>query len=233
MSVLELGGEVNQMNIPSRMFPVGFHSTQAVSLLLAVSFALGISVILSGCAAGPAKANQTDEICVVDLVIASPDRIIAGTNVMTVAQATNFLAGIHGEVDAAVLHGSLQGKPSVLQNGEVLSRILDAGVPMLIVEPDGEASWRAGASKGKVRTVTIDTDKLSALMQNRNKGSATKNQQTGFVGEAKIRWDHETGEYDLYQVEAGVLGRKVWVVHERTREDAESDSVSVRFKKKF
>ena len=113
--------------------------------------------------ASPRASADQEEIQVMDLVIVSTNRVTVGTNTMSLAAATNLVASQRDTLDVVAVHGSVEGDASVKTKSSAVAEIARVGVPLVIVEKDGEYSLREQSGAEGISTVKIGTDQFAVL----------------------------------------------------------------------
>jgi len=177
------------------------------------------------------KAPEAAEIRVLDVVVTHPDRVRVGTNSMSLAAATNFVAANMEAIDVVAVRGSEPGMPPLHKGSATVARIASVGLPLVIVEKDGEYTWREQSNEHGIRTVKVGTDQFAALRRLWKRGKAQPEKRLESTLQTAVQWDTVTGTYELSRVELGLFGKRVWLVHEQREPDDESGTVGIQLKK--
>jgi hypothetical protein len=114
-----------------------------------------------------------------------------------------------------------------------LAKIARVGLPLVIVEKDGEVAWRETSGGDGTRTARIGTDQLAALRRLLGRGRDGAKTSSLPVLETTVGWDTATGAYGLNRVELGLFGKRVWIMFEQGEPDEESGTVGIQFKKEW
>ncbi len=181
----------------------------------------------------PGTTQRQETVTVIDIEIASTNRVRLGTNTMSLAEATNVIARYGDAVDLIALHGPLEGNASVVTTPSTAMKIAQAGVPLVLVEKDGDYAWREQSAANGIRTVTIGTDQFATLRRlwSRNKDGAAMPPRT--VLQTTVDWNTAAGSYELKRIELGLLGERVWLMHEQGTSDHEHGAIGIQFKKEW
>jgi len=181
----------------------------------------------------PTNAPGLGEIRVLDVVFTGTGCLRIGTNTMSVAAATNLLAVKREMLDVVAVHGAeVEMAPEGTQSSS-LARIAGIGVPLLLVEKDGEYAWRERTGTDGVRTVRMGTEQFAALRRLWRHKKAAPEKAPAATVQTTIQWDTVSGAYDLTNVELGLFGKRVWIVHEQRQADEESGTIGIRIKKEW
>lgn len=208
---------------------------RAVAWNLTVIAALFAAAL--GFATNEAPVHSTtarpETLRVIDIEIVSTNRVKVGTNTMSLTEATNVIARYGDTVDLIAIHGPIGRDASVLTTPSTALHIARAGLPLVLVEKDGEYAWREQSSSAGVRTVKIGSDQFATLRRlwERNKNPANTPPRT--VLQTTVDWDTAAGSYKLKRIELGLLGERVWLVHEHNESDNESEIIGIQFKKEW
>ena len=179
-----------------------------------------------------ASADE-EEIRIMDLIIVSTNRVTVGTNAMSLAAATNWVATHRDAVDMVAVHGYVGGDDSLRTKSAAMAEITRVGIPLLIVEKDGAYSWREQSGADGIRTVKIGTGHFARLRRYWKKGESGPERSSGPVLQTSVDWDTDKGTYELSRVDLGLLGKRVWIMHEQRESDNSSGTVGVQFKKEW
>lgn len=182
---------------------------------------------------GAGEAEIETEIHVVDLTIISTNCVILGTNAMSLVAATNTIAACRDMIDIIAVHGSMEGKSLADAKSSTVAKIARVGIPLVIVEKDGEYAWREHTGADGVRTVRIGTGQFAALRRLWKGEKRGADAPAGVALRSALRWDTETGTYDFSQVELGLFGERVWLIHEFQETDDESGTIGIQIKKQW
>jgi len=180
------------------------------------------------------KTTSSDaEICIIDIEIVATNRVRIGTNTMSTAAATDVVAKMRGKLDVVALHGAEAGDDALENKSEVITRIARAGMPLVVVERDGEYSWREQSGGDGVRTVKIDTEQFAVLRRFWQKGNDNGAKSAGPVLRTSLDWDTATGTYELSRIELGLFGKKVWLMHEQRESSEDSETIGIQLKREW
>ena len=202
-------------------------------LVLLLVAGLSAATGAEGEPAAPGGAAGKTEIQVFDVVIVSTNRVMVGTNAMSLAAATNLMAVHRDALDVVAVHGPVTRDASIDDKSSVVGKIASIGVPLVLVEKDGEYAWRDLSGPDGVRTVRIGTDQFTALRRLLQGGKAGATSPAVPVLETMVDWDTATGTYELSRIELGLLGRRVWLVHQQRDANDESGSVGIQLKREW
>ncbi len=176
--------------------------------------------------------RQTD-IQVIHIVLVSTNRVMLGTNTLSLTAATNVIGRHRDTVDVIAIHGSIDGDASARATSSAVAEIARAGVPLVFVEKDGEYAWRAQSGNDGIRTVRIGTDQLGELLRFWRRGRNGTQPLSGPVLQTTLDWDTDAGTYDLQRIELGLLGKRVWLVHEQRESDDKTGTLKIQFQKEW
>ena len=183
--------------------------------------------------APPPETGQADLIHVVDVRIVGSNQVIVGTNTMALGSATNLLATYRDTVDVVAVHGSMTGNALPEIKAPALVRLAAAGVPLLIVENEGEYTWQEQSAQDGIRTITVGTDQLAAVRRLWTRRRTRVGELLEPDLQTSVEWDTATGTYGLSRVELGLFGRRVWFMHALNDTEDEPDNVGIQFKKEW
>jgi hypothetical protein len=208
--------------------------SESMNVLVAVLL-VGLWTVIGLAEELPAEpeAKSKEEIQVMDLVILSTNWVMVGTNAMTVVGATNLMATRQDSLDIIAVHGSPTGEGSVEKNSAVMQKIVNVGVPLVIVEENGEFAWREQSGGDGVRSVKVGTDQFAALQQLWKRRKAIPGEAREPALQATVSWDETTESYELSRVELGIVGRSVWLVHEQRETDEDRGTIGIQIKKQW
>lgn len=181
----------------------------------------------------PTNASESIEIRVLDVVLTSADRLRIGTNTMSLAAATNFIAAKLDTLDVVAVHGPEVGMAPVDAKSSAMARIASVGVPLVIVEKEGEYAWREQSGGDGFRAVQVGTDHLTAIRRLWKRQRANPEAVPETTVRTTVQWDTDTGTYALSRVELGLFGKRVWLMHEQRDSDEEPRAVGIQFKKEW
>lgn len=210
---------------------VGSRWLQCVHLLVALC-----AVVLSDACAdgGPATAQQVqtnERIAVVDVMVISSNEVAVGSNTFSLAAATNFLATHRGSVDFAAVHSPAMLATSSETTSAAAARLARVGVPLLIVEREGEYKWRGQSNQDGIRTIDLGTDQVAALRRLWKQEATSPANASQPAVQTSLRWDTATGTYHLDRIELGLFGRRVWIMHQQPEVDEESGTIGIELKR--
>lgn len=201
-------------------------STIAVFVLLAVSCDAEVQF------SQPLDVSN-EEVRVMDVAVVSSNLVAVGTNTMSLVAATNLMAAHRDAVDVVAVHGSLDGDTSVGTSPSAVARLASVGLPLVIIEKDGEYAWREQSNEHGIRTVKVGTEQFAALRRLWKGGKARPDKASEPALQTSVQWDTATGAFELSRVELGLFGRRVWLLHEQRDSDDESGTVGIRIKKEW
>lgn len=202
-------------------------------MMAILAILVGAMPCVAGEEPGDGVSQDPEEIRVIDVVIVSTNRVTVGTNTMSLAAANNFVVGHRGTVDVVAVHGSFAGEGTEPMMSATLAEIARAGVPLVIVEKNGEYTWKEQSASAGIRTVKVGTDQFAMLRRFWKKGDNNTAASTVPVLQASGDWDMATGTYELRRVELGLFGEHVWLMHQQRESDAESGTVGFQIKKSW
>lgn len=200
----------------------------ALAVLLTVGLGMAAGAADEQLAQG--NAGRIAEIQVIDLVVIATNQVMVGTNRMSLAAATNLMATHRETLDVVAVHGSMPGDAPAEGKSSVMARIAGIGLPLVIVEKDGEYGWREESSEHGIRTVEVGTDQFAALRRLWKRQAPRGEASSDPTVRASVQWDTTTDSYELSRVELGLFGERVWLMHEQREADDESGSVGIRLK---
>lgn len=206
-----------------------------VWIRLAVAYAAG--ALLAQAQEDPASETvvvQT-EVCVLDVVIVGTNILQIGTNALPFCAATNHIGQLGEGVELIAVHGPFATASVREARSVVLEKLARVGIPLVVVEDaEGEYEWRTHTDDDGIRTIKLSTDHLgsvSRLLQGRP--NASSKPAVGPSLQTTLEWDTTIGEYQFSRVELGLVGKRVWLVHEQRESDEESGTVGIRLKKEW
>ncbi|NQU41143.1 MAG: hypothetical protein HQ523_14420 [Lentisphaerae bacterium] len=206
------------------------NSPSLIALLLAVGFCS--SVVTTVAEPSPNDAADGETLKVIDVVITATNQFFLGSNAVSLAMITNLLATHRDTLDIVVVHGSIPGGAASDDRSPTLAKIAGMGVPLVIVEKEGEYTWRERTAADGIRTLTLDTSEFAALRRLwKQEGPHAEAASIPTVA-TTVTWDTATGTYDLSRIELGLLGKRVWLMHE-FRESDKPGSVGLQFKQEW
>ncbi len=203
----------------------------SVNLLVAI---LTVGLWTTAGAAERADPNESpDEVAlhVIDLEILSTNQIMVGTNAFSLVAATNLMAAHRGALDVVAVHGPTTEAAPGAQQASALERIASLGIPLVIVEKEGEYAWREQPSAGGIRTVQVGTDQFAALSRFLRQRQTNLQAVPETSLQTTVKWDTTTGTYKLSRVELGLLGKRVWLMHEQSGDEA--GTIGIQIKKEW
>ena len=206
-----------------------------MNMINALAVALAVPA-LTCTAEDPRKTEgklPREAIRVLDVVVISTNRVILGTNTMHVSAATNLMARRRDDIDVVAVHGDVTGEDATGAKSATMAHIARVGVPLVVVEKEGEYAWRESSGADGVRTVEVGTDQFAALRRLWKRRKATPKEETEPALQTTVQWDTATGTYELNRVELGLFGRRVWLMHELRETDDESGTVGIQLKKEW
>ncbi len=177
-------------------------------------------------------AQEQETIRVLDLSLLPGDKLALDTNTMSLAAATNLIHLRRDSFDAIVVHGAAEDGDAAEKQSSMLARIARAGVPLMFVEKDGEYSWR-DQSGGGVRTVKLGTDHVAALRRLWADGPEATNAPSRPVLQTTFGDDTADGTYRLEQIDLGLFGERVWIMHRPGDADSEPGSFGIQLKREW
>jgi hypothetical protein len=205
----------------------------SLAALAALAALIAVGLRFGGDTEPPDSIVKPQEtLRVIDIVIASTNQVTLGTNTLSLAAATNLLARYSTTVDVVALHGPFETDGLLMKTSSVALAIARAGVPLVFVEKDGEFAWREQAAEDGIRTVTIGTDQVAALRRLWSKNPYGAPSSTPVL-KTSIDWDPAEGTYELKRIEVGLLGERVWLMHEQSQDDNESGTIGIQFRKEW
>ncbi|MBL7077138.1 MAG: hypothetical protein ISS31_06685 [Kiritimatiellae bacterium] len=202
-------------------------------LLLVARVAAGDALADEQRAADATNTSGRVEIRVLDVVVTGADRLRIGTNTMSLAAATNFVAANLDTLDVVAVHGSDAGMSPVDTKSSALARIASGDLPLVVVERDGEYVWREESGADGVRTVTMGTDQFKALRRLWKRRRAHAEAIPSATVQTTVQWDTDTDTYGLSRIELGLFEKRVWLIHELRETDDEADAVGIQIKKEW
>lgn len=140
---------------------------------------------------------------------------------------TNTLAGrlalLDGE-DAIAFSGSVTGSVARAADRRMFETIARVGVPLVLVEDQGEADPGAG------RPVTFSTPRIRQALNVYDKLAGHENRSQPLAGtDLVLRFDPDDQKgYLLKRVEVGLGGQTFWLVHELDNEVESSTSIQLK-----
>ena len=179
------------------------------------------------------NAPEAAEIRVLDVVVTHPDRVRVGTNSMSLAAATNFVAANMEAIDVVAVHGSKPGMAPLQTGSATVARIAGVGLPLVIVEEEGEYTWREQSAEQGIRTLKVGTDQFATLRRLWKRRKLRPEEPPQSTLQTSIEWDTATGTYELSRVELGLFGKRVWLVHEQRESDDETGTVGIQLRKEW
>lgn len=177
--------------------------------------------------------QQQEELQVLDIVIVSTNQITLGTNTLSPPPAADLIERRRDAIDVVAVHGWDEGDAATGPADSAVTKIARFGLPLVVVEKDGAYQWRGQSDSDGIRTVKIGTDHVAALRRLWKKGEDDASGPAGPVLQTTIDWDTGSGSYELRRVELGLLGERVWLMHERGEAGDEGGTVGVRLKKEW
>ena len=203
-------------------------------LAAVLSLGIGFGTIARGEEApeSPATSSQA-AIQVMDVVILSTNSLLLGTNTLSLAAVTGRVSSLRESLDVLAIHGVTAG--SVTNDGisATMAKLAHAGIPLVLVEKEGEYAWREQSNMTGVRTMTVGTDQLATLRRIWMHGKPDTRQARDPNLKTKIVWDSTTDTYELSGVELGLFGDHLLLMHEQPRDDEDDGSVGLEFKAKW
>jgi len=172
-------------------------------------------------------------IRVLDLEVVSTNGVRIGTNVMSMAEASRLMIAHSNALDVIAVHGLDGNDAAGGKTAAAVSRIARLGVPLAIVEKDGEYTWREQSGSDGVRTVAINSGQFAALRRLLGREKAGAGEPSGPVLKTTLEWDSEAGTHELKGVELGLFGERVWLMHEQSESDDGSGTLGIRIKKEW
>jgi hypothetical protein len=205
-----------------RCMGAGFRRATATVVLAGVGMVCGCAAPRGG-AAEPARVEPA-RAARLAAVEATDDGVYrVGTNRLTLAEATNYLARIADRIDAVAVRGTPSPAEFKPAHVELIRRLLRLDVPVLVVEEDGvappvpppPAPAGGAAAEPARRELRLSTDQLQYVLQTVRQGAP----QPAATAEtpalrSTLRWDDAQGQYELHRIEFGMPGRHLWIVHE-------------------
>jgi hypothetical protein len=190
----------------------------SLAALAALAALIAVGLRFGGDTEPPDSIVKPQEtLRVIDIVIASTNQVTLGTNTLSLAAATNLLARYSTTVDVVALHGPFETDGLLMKTSSVALAIARAGVPLVFVEKDGEFAWREQAAA------------LRRLWSKNPYGAPSSTP----VLKTSIDWDPAEGTYELKRIEVGLLGERVWLMHEQSQDDNESGTIGIQFRKEW
>lgn len=199
------------------------------AVLLAVGLRMTASVAEEATDFGDVKDRET--IRVMDIAIISTNQVLLGTRTVSLVAATNFMVAHRDTLDVVVVHDPAPGSSSSEKKAPVLATIAGAGVPVVIVEKEGEYAWRKQSAVDGVRTVKVGTADFAALRRLWKGEKLRSVPSSAPVVETTMGWDTATGTYELSRVELGLFGKRVWIMHEQRESDEGGGTVGIQLRK--
>ena len=155
---------------------------------------------------------------------------MVGTNAMSLTTATNFMAAHRGSVALVAVHESADSP--IEANSATLARLARTGIPLVMVEKDGEYEWRDRSATDGIRTVKFGTEQFAVFRNLRERGKIAADSR-GPVLQMSADLDTTTGKYELSRVELGLFGKSVWLMHRQHESDEEPGTTGILFRKEW
>jgi hypothetical protein len=187
----------------------------------------GVAVLV---AAGLCFGEDDETLQVIDIEYVTTNRVALGTNLMSLAAATNVIARHRDTVDAIAFHGPIEKGASEITTSSAALEIARAGVPLMIVEKDGAYAWREQSGADGIRTIKIGTDQFEILRRIMPGGKNGSDNAPRPVVQTTVELDPDAGLYELKRIELGLLGERVWLMHEQREDGEESGTIGIQFR---
>jgi hypothetical protein len=117
-----------------------------------------------------------------------------------------------------------------VRTASALEEIVRAGAPLILVEKDGDYSWRTLSDADGVRSLRIGTDKLAEIHRFWKGGTRRPKDSAWPVLQTTVEWDTASGTYTLKRLELGFFGKRVWLIHELREADERYGTIGVQIK---
>lgn len=159
---------------------------------------------------------------VVDVSLVGTNLLRWGTNTMSTVALTNRVDPFGRGVDALVLHTPFDSPRPSSVPASVLLPLVWTGKNILVSEEPIDDGITDGNGDG-VRTVTFSTAPLRSLTGRDAGGSLP------LALRSDVDIDTHTGEYSLREVEVGLWGERLWLLH-TLRQEQDDGSVGFEFR---
>jgi len=130
---------------------------------------------------------------------------------------------------AIAFYGHVTGEEPPPADRDVFTSILRAGLPVLLVERDGEDHAHGARGTGEVATVALSAAQLRTALDicarfadGRSRNAAAR------VPDLTVRFAPDEDGIPLTKIELGLKGHSVWLVHEGLDEAEHSTSIQLR-----
>ncbi len=180
-------------------------------------------------------AQTQDVVRVIDIGVSPDGLLLIGTNGYAMADADKHLPQHLAEVDAVAMRGFelSQVPPSAVSN--LLIRLAGQGLPVFIVDAENESQLAGDSNRNGKRTLTLNSDQLTRLISGVKDPAPASSSDTVRIDPilfSSVDIDEDTGDAGLSRLELGILGRKVWFVHEApaNADGDDSGTTGIRFK---
>lgn len=208
---------------------------KAQSTLMTIVVACGLvaGAVRAGEARSPSNGHDRASLRIVDLTMLASNRVAVGTNALSLRAVTNFVDARRHTFDAIAVHGGTTANAATQAESSVLSRIARVGVPLFLVEKDGEYVRRERDEQNSVHTVEVGSGQIEFLRRFWS-GGKTETDKTGIPAlESRLSWDEETGTYEIEKIELGLFGERAWLMYEQEEGDDETGRVGIQFKQEW
>jgi hypothetical protein len=170
----------------------------------------------------PAAIAATSTWHIVDVSLVGTNLLRWGTNTIQTAALTNRVDPFGRDVDALVLHTPFDSPRPSSVPASVLLPLVWTGKNILVSDEPVDEGIADGNGDG-VRTVTFSTTPLMSLGGRDTSGSLP------LALRSDVDIDTHTGEYSLREVEVGLWGESLWLLH-TLRQEQDDGSVGFEFR---
>lgn len=186
----------------------------------------------------PSSAVKSDlsEIRVLDVVIAGTNVLQIGKESVLLHAATNKIEQSRENIDVIAIHGDTGLSLTNSTRAATLEKLLSMGIPLIIVEENGDAgeyAWRPQSGEDGIRTVTIGTEQFAAVRRLWRRTQSPSETSAAPVLKTTLDWNTKTDTYEFSRVELGLFGKRVWLMHEQHESNEGSGTVGFQLKKEW
>jgi hypothetical protein len=119
------------------------------------------------------------------------------------------------------------------RSSSALAEMVRAGAPLVLLEKDGDYSWRTLSDGDGVRSLRIGTDQLAEIRRFWKGGTHRPIGSAWPVLQTTVEWDTTSGTYTLKRIELGFFRKRVWLIHELREADERYGTIGVQIKKEW
>ena len=198
--------------------------------------ALGMYLFLmSGMAHGDdayTNSQTTVPVVVLDVRLVSSNTVSIGTDVMSLAEVSNYLTNVTTSPDLIAVHGVADLDSKMGEKSSIMTDLATAGLPLMIVEEGGEYQWKKSNAQQGVHKLTLDSAQWLAIKDFWHKGEGgTASPLTPRV-KTSVEWNAEDGSHEFKSAEIGLFGNQLWLTRELVEDDDdESPKTGIQLKK--